>query len=229
MVIPCYLAMAREEIAPKTSLPEKCAWLSCRFSPEDKGITNLPPPLPSGSMIVLDDSLPPAGHDPALIARQLAAIPGKSGILLDFQRPGLAENRRITRALAKDLPGPVCVSELYADELDCPVFLPPAPPEQPLGEYLKRWKGREIWLDAALNATAVTVTAEGSRFEPAAPTPNAGKHRDEALHCHYDILIQDNEIRFTLLRTKEDLDDLLTEAAQLGVKAAVGLFQELGK
>lgn len=228
MAIPCYLAMAEEEIARCTSLPEKMAWLSCRFSRTDRGIDHLPPSLPAGSLIVLDDSLPPAGHDPARILRQLDSIPGKSGVLLDFQRPSLEENRRIARALAEGLSCPVCISELYADNLRCPVFLSPVPPEQPLAQHLSPWAGREIWLDAAMNAAAVTVTADGSRFEPAEPPKDpSGAHREETLHCHYTIDLQPDVIRFTLFRTRADLDALLAEAARLGVRCAVGLYQQL--
>ena len=54
-----------------------------------------------------------------------------------------------------------------------------------------------------------------------------GGHRDEKLHCHYQIHTDADSARFTLFRTPEDLDELLIEGEALGVTRAVGLYQEL--
>ena len=52
--------------------------------------------------------------------------------------------------------------------------------------------------------------------------------RDEALHCSYRIVRGDSDAQFTLWRSREDLWELLDEAAALGVTATIGLYQELG-
>ena len=60
------------------------------------------------------------------------------------------------------------------------------------------------------------------------PSPAlSGGFADEALHCHYRIQENPDRVDFTLYRTREDLDALMQEAAQLGVTLAVGLWQEL--
>ena len=182
-------------------------------------------------MVILNDRTPPQGHDPELIVRQLrelADVLHYKYILLDFQRPGLPENTAVAKALVTGLPYPVGVSELYATELDCPVFLPPAPPHVPLREYLAPWQGREIWLEAALDAVEIVVTQSHCDTVSIPHPPQADGFLDDSLFCHYITEVSDDAVRFTLWRTKEDLDRLLEAAAAFGVTQAVGLWQELG-
>ena len=232
MAIRPFLAMTATEIRGTETLPPKTAWMACHFSPYSTGLSNLPKTLPPGSMVILDDITPIHGHDAETIAAQLCPrLEGLecSGVLLDFQRPGYDEAGLLAEQLSEVLPCPVGVSALYGQMLSCPVFLPPAPLDVGLANYLAPWQGREIWLELALDSETITLTPAGATTSPPPPAvPLTGGHRDEGLHCHYQIRTEENQACFTLFRTPEDLDALLTEAESLGVTTAVGLYQELG-
>lgn len=231
MGIPLYLAMTAAEYRSCPPFPERIAWMACHFSPYGTGLCNLPEKLPAGSLLILNDRTPIHGHDAEQIGAQLEETAGAlncSGVLLDFQRPSSTEAAQVAAHLVK-LPCPVAVSDLYAREMDCPVFLSAPPTGRPLKEYLSSWKGKEIWLEAALGGQILTLTEMGCT---AAPLP-VGELPDcplaaESLHLRYRIDREMTQIRFTLQRTLEDLDGLLLEAESLGVKKAIGLYQELG-
>jgi len=230
MAIPVYLAMTASEIGNCSTLPGKICWMACHFSPFGKGISNIPRELPGGSILILDDSYPPQGHCPEEIAQQLGAMAGLfpcHGVILDFQRPGCPETARIASRLAQALPCPVAVSALYAGETQGAVLVPPVPLRVPLHKHLAGWSGREIWLELAMDSEEVKLTRAGAVCT-ALPGPLAGgRHRDISLHCHYDISLEETQAVFTLGRTREDLDQLMEEGAALGVKKAIGLYQEL--
>jgi hypothetical protein len=137
MALPLYLALTAGEFQNCSPLPEHTAWMACHYSPYGLGLSNSPRQLPEGAMLILNDRTPPLGHDPDIILHQLqdleAAIHYKY-ILLDFQRPDSPENAAVAKALTSALSCHVGVSELYAQELECPVFLPPVPPHIPLRE-----------------------------------------------------------------------------------------------
>ena len=228
MAIARYLAMTADEFAATPSTSEPIAWMACHFSPYSTSLSNLPEKLPADSLLILNDSTPPGHQDPEIVFKTLENILKEHqcfGLLLDFQRPNCPECQNIARELVK-LEFPVCVAESYAKNLDCPVFLPPLPLTIPLDEYIIPWKGRDIWLDTALNREQIIITKEGSITRSIANAPDC-PHRDAQLHCHYHIAIADDSITFTLWRTKEDLDDLLAEAGTLGIAVSVGLYQEL--
>lgn len=232
MAFSCYLAMTAAEFRANPVLPPEIAWMACHFSSYGTGLSNCPEALPKGAMVILNDRTPVHGHDPALIAAELKEIvelQPVSAVLLDFQRPGSEETAAIAKAVVGALPCPTAVSDLYAKGLDCPVFLPPPPLHCPLEAHLAPWAGREIWLEAALDAEAITVTANGTQFTPLSPgdLPDTG-HVEETLHCRYQIAQMQDRIRFSLFRTPEMLRSLLHAAESLGVTQAVGLFQELG-
>lgn len=233
MPIPVFLAMTAAEIREKQDFPGKIGWMACHFSPYSTGLSNLPRTLPSGSLLILNDYTPMQGHDPDAVAGQLSACIaalGCRGLLLDFQRREDKCAARLANHLVMTLPCPVGVSEVYADGLDCPVFLPPVPPSMPLGEYLTPWQGREIWLELALGGEIITLTEQGSTTVPLPHGDSLGEgFSEEALHCHYRIETQASSAQFTLWRTREDLRDLLREAERSGVTSAVGLWQELGR
>ena len=154
MAIRPFLAMTAAEIRGTETLPPKTAWMACHFSPYSTGLSNLPKALPPGSMVILDDITPIHGHDSETIAAQLRPRLEEmecSGVLLDFQRPGYEEAELLAGRLSEALPCPVGVSALYGRGLTCPVFLPPAPPDVCLANYLAPWQGREIWLELALD------------------------------------------------------------------------------
>ena len=228
MPLPLYLALTAAEMAGNDPLPPLSAWMSCHFSPCSRGLSNLPEALPPGAMLVLDDSFPPGGHDRDLILKQLSAQIERHGcdsLLLDFQRPGYRELGELAALLSRALPCPVGVSELYADGLCCPVFLPPVPPDIAARDYLAPWQSREIWLEAALEALTLTLTESGCAAAPLWDLPELGQV-DDRLHCHYTV---EAPAAFHLWRTRQDLDELLKEAEALGVSRAVGLWQELGR
>ena len=231
MALPLYLALTAAEFQNCSHLPEHTAWMACHYSPYGLGLSNIPSQLPEEAMVILNDRTPPQGHDPELIVRQLrelADVLHYKYILLDFQRPGLPENTAVAKALVAAALCPIGVSELYARELDAPVFLPPVPPHVPLREYLAPWQGREIWLEAALGGEVITVTEKGSSRSPLASmeVPETAQE-DPVLHCHYHIRTFDNHIDFTLWRTEDDLSKLLQQAEDLGISKAVGLWQEV--
>lgn len=232
MAIKRYLAMTAAEIQSSDPLPPNIAWMACHFSPYTTGLSNRPRELPPNSLLILNDVTPIHGHDPDLVASQLLELVeglGCMGVLLDFQRAGYPDTVDLARALIDTLPCPVAVSELYAEELGCPIFLPPGPLHQSLAEYLGPWQGREVWLEMALDSEIITLTESGAAISPlAADSSLEGGHREEALHCHYRIELEENTARFTLWRTREDLEGLMEEAEALGIKTAVGLYQEIG-
>ena len=225
-----FLAMTAAEFASAGALPEHVAWMACHFSPYGTGLTNLPASLPAGSLLILNDRIPICGHDPQRITGQLLksaeTIP-YCGLLLDFQRSGVEESFRLAQHLVSSLPCPVAVSDSYAEQLDCPVFLSPCPHHVPLSQHILPWKGREIWLDLASNAETILLTKERSQITslPLGEMPEEG-HSDKLLHCHYSIETGTDTVLFTLWRTTEDTEALAEEAEESGIQNTVSLFLE---
>lgn len=227
-----YLAMTAAEIRSFPHTGQEIAWMSCLFSPYGTGLSNLPEALPEGSLLILSDLTPFFCHDPRRILDQLQErleALSCSGLLLDLQRPGNPEAAGLCELLLERLPCPVAVSEPYAAGLSCPVLLPPAPLSQSLGEYLRPWQEREIWLELAQNGEVITLTENGAEAVPVPfPAPQPEEFADNVLHCHYRTELLEGAVRFTLRRTREDLDALMEEAESLGVTTGIGLFQEFG-
>lgn len=231
MAINGYLAMTAAEFRENPPENSKIAWMACHFSPYGTGLSNRPARLPEGSMVILNDRTPICGHDHGLILNQLRQLVEDnpcSAVLLDFQRPDVAELRELTGLLQEGLPCPTAVSDLYAADPAYPVFLPPVPPDLTLEAYLQPWNDREIWLEAARSACNIVLSEHGAESAEV-PIAEACKEdrRDEELCCHYRISVADRVI-FSLYRTEEDLRQLMTRAEQMGVTRAVGLYQELG-
>ena len=225
------LAMTAAEMRNISDFPPRIAWMACHFSPYGLGLSNLPAELPPGSLLIVDDFTPPHGHDPVLITEQLTLCAEKllcGAILLDFQRQDCPETAALAKHLTETLPCPTALSESYADDLDCPIFLPPVPPSIPLEEHITPWQGREIWLEIGLWGEILTLTQQGCKVTPL-PCPDADLEgfSDQQLHCHYTIETNEKSAGFTLWRNWEDIGKLLEEAETLGVTTAVGLFQEL--
>lgn len=232
MAFPFYLARTAAEFSAEEPASGRCAWMACHFSSYGTGLSNLPAALPEGAMVILNDRIPVCGHDPDFIVEQVKELVLRlkpDCLLLDFQRPGEPQTARIAAALAALPDCPVGVSEVYAPELCCPVFLPPPPLDIPLADYLLPWRGRELWLEAAIECAAITVTEEGSRYEalPFSPPPENAFHEPK-LHCHYSTQVGEDAVTFRLYRTYEDLLALLQEAEALGVTRTAGLYQQLG-
>lgn len=233
MAILPFLAMTAAEMAKVSDFPPKIAWMACHFSPYGLGLSNLPQRLPPHALLLLDDITPIREHDPQRITEQLLNCLESlncHGVLLDFQRPDVPETAVLVNHLAQTLPCPVIVSESYASELSCPVFLPPVPPSVALEEYISPWEGRSIWMEIGLTGELLTLTEQGCEAVPL-PFPNEASEGfpEKALHCHYRIETNEKSARFTLWRTEKDLAALLEEAEGLGISGAVGLYQEFSK
>ncbi len=230
MGIPFYLAMTASEFACADHIPEDTAWMACHFSPYGTGLTNIPTQLPSGSLLILNDRTPIHGHDPERIRKTLEESLTEwncSGVLLDFQRPGYGETTALVKSLTDSLPCPVCVSEAYAAELSCPVFLPPVPLLKTLDEYLSPWPNREIWLELALDSAIITITETENTIAPLPPFADCQcPHADMQLFCHYGIELDAKQAIFTLKRAKSDLQNLMIAAEKWGVSRFIGLWQE---
>ncbi len=232
MVLPLNLAMTPSEINTAPALPERIAWMSCHFCTYTAGIASLPETLPEDSMLILTDRISCAGHCRDLVVQQLLEAVEHlhcESVLLDFQRPWDAEAHAMAKAIAEALPCPVAVTEAFAYDLSCPVFLAPCPLHKPLAEHLRPWSGREIWLEAALCQEHITVTSTGTTIAPVYPLqyPDGGFY-DGRLQCRYYTDLSDDHITFTLFDTAETLKKKLDTAHSFGVCRAVGLWQELG-
>jgi hypothetical protein len=227
-----YLAYTAGELQASTQ-DRNLAYMACHFSLYTSGLSNLPEVLPPGSMLILNDQIPISGHDSHRIADQLQeTIESFScdSLLLDFQRPGNEETAQLCRLLAAQMPCPLGISHHYASSIDCAVFLPPPPLDMPLSEHWKPWQDRKIWLECALEAAEFTITPDGCRVSP---LPYVFSQEEtfieESIHCRYRCEVSNNQVRFHLYRTADQLDALLEEADHLGIEKAVGLYQQLGK
>ena len=231
MPLPLNLAMTPSEIKQHPSLPAPPAWMSCHFSEDNQGLTDLPEELPEGCLLILDDRIPCSGHSAPLAAAILREVIAQfhcCALLLDFQRPANIETAAMVEALIRALPCPVAAPPEYAKKYPCPVFLPPAPLHIPLEKYLRPWHGREVWLEAALGQEQITVSKNGAAIEQIfAAAPSCGFF-DETLRCRYMTSIQEDHISFTLFDTPGTLKKKLELAQSLGVTRTVGLYQELG-
>ena len=208
--------------------PERTAYMACHFSASGKGLSNCPQALPSGSILLLDDSMPVQGHDPVTVTEQLQDLIGRfsiKAVLLDFQREWTAETDNMAAAL-QALPCPVAAPPVYAKGRACPVFLPPPPVNKALNAYLQPWLKRGVFLEIAPDAIQITVTEKGSVTAPL-PCATQLPLENAKLHCHYNAKVLANKAVFTLCRTGQDLTELAQEAYRLGVLGVVGLYQEL--
>ena len=229
MAADMFLAMTGAEIGKSKEIPEKIAWMACHFSPYSTGLSNLPRFLPEGAYLILNDLTPIHGHDPLRISQELAeciTVFCCRGLRLDFQREGYPEIPSLIETLLQAFPCPVVVSDLYARDFDCPVFLPPVPPSCTLKSHIDTWQGREIWLEIGTDGEEIILTEAGATVTslPRFSVPDAG-FSEEKLHCHYSVDVTNNA-RFTLWRTEDDLQALMDEAVKNNVSSMIGLYQE---
>ena len=210
---------------------DNMAYMGCHFSPYGKGLSNLPVTLPKGAMLLLDDSTPPDGHNSEVVITELKEIVQKysvSSVILDFQGEITDESMDIAQHLVNALPCPVAVTEGYAKELGCPVFLSPTPVNMAIRDHIDRWLPQGVYLELAPMATCFTVTENGCTSLAMHYTEGLPL-ADTRLHCHYNVEVFPDRAVFTLCRTKEDLQALIVEAKQLGVLHMLGLYQELSR
>ena len=231
MGISHYLAMTAEEIAGADALPENLAYMACHLSPYGTGLTGFPEILPEKTMLILNDRIPFCGHDEILIGQQLTDWMGAlhcSCLLLDFQRESTPKS--LANHLVQSLSFPIGITADFSVGTDCPVFLPPVPPDTPLKDYLKPWTGREVWLETSREILRITLDTQGSSkkhlpFEGSGSWPFS----EESLHCHYRTQVFPDRVEFFLTRTQEDQKALLKEAESMGVTTSVSLYQEMKK
>ena len=223
-----YMAITGTEFYNLSRLPPNPAWMACHFSGYSSGLSNMPASFPKGSLIMLDDSTPIQGHDPGRILAELKQLYDRiqpDGFLLDFQRENSPETAVLVRQLCQGLPCPVAVSHLYAAELDCPVFLPPPPLHKTPEAYLRRWCGREIWLEIAPDSQAIAVTEDGCQYFPGTDASLADPvFYHEGLFCRYHTQVLKDRVIFTLQRGEQEWEKLLAQAEEFGVTACVGLY-----
>lgn len=225
MEIALYTAMTAAEFEKADAISFKMAWMACHFSSYGTGLSNIPKQLPPGSLLIVNDRTPICGHDPALIAAQLAETAEGlkcSGILLDFQRSGAEAVADAVSTLSCK----VAMTPAYAKDSACAVFLPPPPLTLPLAAHIAPWEGREIWLEVATEQSCIRVSTEGSRKIEVAPFPCP--HVDKTLHCRYGMDIRPGYIDFHLSRDLDQLSSLMEEGKNLGITQYVGLYQQLG-
>ncbi len=226
-----YLAVTTREM--EEFLPKKTAFLSCHFSSSGPGLSNIPQRLPENSLLLLDDSMPLCGHDPAVVVKQLRDLVedfSVKAILLDFQGEKDGQLESMAKAILHGVPCPVAVTEWYAKDLGCPVFLCAPPADSTLEKHLKSWLKQGVFLEIAPCGAKIAVTENGCKKVPLpiGSTKNMTLY-NEKLCCHYDVEVFPDRAVFTLGRTKEDLAALAEKAMELGVLGAVGLYQELKK
>lgn len=219
-----YFAMTGAELQNSAPFPHPIAWMACHFSPYGTGICDLPPELPPGSMLILNDRIPIFHHDPTYIREQIAEIMAHrqcAALLLDFQRPGA---EAVAEALSA-LPYPVAAPPSYAAKCACAVFLPSPPLIVPTEKYLRPWKERQIWMELATEPCCFRVSETGSRQVLAPPVPCP--HDEPILHCRYGMDIREQYVDFHLRRELVHLRAMMEEAQELGVERFVGLYQQL--
>ena len=233
MVLPLYLAITASEMRHQNHISYPIAWMACQFSPSNQGITNIPDGLPPKSILILNDRMPCQGHSPSLVVQQIekaAELLQCESILLDFQQPLNPESEAMAAYLSEHITLPLYVSEPYGKHLSCGIFLPPPPLHVPMGDYLKPWIGRSIWMETGFFQETIAVTREGATFTPHFPPDRLnGGHYDQELCCRYQIIPSDDEIRFLLYDTPDSLPHKWKLAQECGVSRILGLYQELGQ
>ena len=222
-----FLGMTTMELAE--FCPPKAAYMACHFSTYNHGLSNLPKVLPKSSIILLDDSTPPCGHDPKVVSEQLFQLFEQfspEAFLLDFQGEKTKESIAMAEQLVHTLPCPVAVTERYAKVLGCPVFLSPPPANKYLANHLDPWIPQGVYLEIAPMSEKITVTETGSTSLSIPYTEDLPLY-DKKLYCHYNVESFPHKAVFTISRNKEDLLCLIQQAMQMGVLGCVGLYQEL--
>lgn len=222
MAIKFYLAMMAEEISDFPDLPENSAFIYHIYP-------DIFQEIPMSGIAVLTDFFP-VQPDLAQSVAQWIRQWSCEAVVLDFQNPKYEEAEGFVRLLQTYVSCPVVVSEIYAAQMDCPVFLPPLPHHKSLKDHLTPWQGREIWMDLSPLPEQLLLTQQGcsSHYDFSLP-PCCPVHENAHLHCHYSITLEEGCAAFTFWRTDDDLTALLQELEEAGVHHAIGLHQEWTK
>ena len=222
-----FLAMTAAEVMDATA--EQIAYMALHFSPYSAGLSNPPPKLPKNNILLLDDSTPPANHDPNLVAEQLKYFMDRhsaQALVLDFQKEISEASLKMAEHILSALPCTIAITKAYASRFQCPVFLSPTPVNKSLTQHLSPWLKQGIFLEIAPEAVQFTVTETGTTVTNV-PTGHILPLSNKKLHCHYKADTDSHQVVFTLERTREDLSALTEDAYRLGVQGVIGLYQEL--
>ena len=234
MPIPFFLAIYAHDFPALPRLPPKVAWMSAHFSTSGPGMSNLPAKLPPGSLIILDDQTPWAGHSIETVCREMTAVLMRTeayGLLLDFERPPEEETLLLTNALGqccRELGIPMGAPESYATDPGIAIFHSPLPCQIP-PEVLCP-PGRAVWLD-------VSPTAFLAHIGPDSTTGNLTEDEvsfsdesqiftDPALHCLYRSQPSDNGIDLLLYHTPQSITAMLETQELPGIQLALGLYRD---
>ncbi len=231
MDLSIYLAATGAELRGMDLNAQKLAWMACQFSLSGTGISGIPASLPPESILMLTDEMPIQQHDPHRVADELLSAAENlkcSAILLDFQRPKTEEAATMAETILHAAALPVIISQPYGTLFSCPVLISPSPLWLSLETHLAPWQDRQIWLEAILEDAIVTVTKDGSQYSPCVHHKETPFY-NEALCVSYAVEEEKDCLQFYLHRGKEELKKLLQQANNIGVKNAIGLYQQLGK
>lgn len=236
MSIPLFLAFTAEEFSQKVPFPAKTAWMSVHFSPNGSGLTNLPPQLPQGSLILLDDHIQWANHSIERVCQELVTVLQRTesiGLLLDFEREPTAETLLLTKALGrccKELGVALSAPPKYLLEDDTTLFLSPFPcsiaPENIDPQ-------RKVWLDISPVCHSIRISKDCTIGSPAPYTragiPNSQEvYWDEDLLCNYYSEADGDDIRITLFRDATSAAKLLNRLNPAKIQLAIGLWRDFG-
>lgn len=227
MANPPYLAMTAAEILSCNELPPRVAWMACHFSPYGRGLSNLPKELPPGSMLILNDRIEPQGIDPQLVVQQLLqAVQALEcgSVLLEFQRPGNELTKAVAEAVCTALPCPLAVSDAYARDLGCAVFLPPPPLREDVAAYFSPWGGREVWLEVYEQWETLAIQKQCVELVTQPPVTAVDlPHYDAPCNCRYGMEVTEDRAIFTLHRGMEQWQNSTCPITNL-----IALWQDYG-
>ncbi len=234
MSIPMFLALTAEEFSQNPSLPCRPAWMSVHFSSKGPGLSNLPPQLPPGSMIILDDHIPWKDHSIESICKDLTEAllrAGVYGLLLDFERQPTEETTLLARAVTeccKELGVTLGAPANYIFDEDTALFVSPLPCNIP-AESLK--SQRKLWLDISPVCHCIKMSKDKAWESPATYPPRSKTekheiHWDDTLLCSYFTESDDDTLKITLFRDTEDAWRLLKRLDPARVQLALGLWRD---
>ena len=219
-----YLAMTAQELSIYQN-PALTAYMACHFSPYGSGLADLPESIPEGAMVILNDRIPMLHHDCHLIASQLASLSCES-ILLDLQNTQPQKANALIDAILQAVRVPEGVSEQYAAEHPCAVFLPARDADLDPFKACEAWPDREIWMDLSPGFVTYRIDYHGSQRTRECMFMDTPIHPDSGLLCHYSSMMTEAEAMFSLYRTWEDIAGILEKGKKMGVTRGIGLFRE---
>lgn len=218
MSIPLFLAMTATDFSFTRKKPEQLAWMSVHFSQSNGCLSNLPPSLPPGSLIILDDQIPWNDHDLERICQCLTRLLVRDrsyGLLLDFEREPCQETLTLAKALTQCCLGIGCriaMPRSYLTE-GAACFCPPIPCNESWSE--KDFSGGPVWLDVTPTAVLAEISSKGVRIDPADPhelngwAKNNSVFRDPTLGCFYHSYREGECVRVSLFDTPQTVWDKL--------------------